>query len=159
MNARNHQEYLSRSENCTAISKIQHGLRAVLKDNHLVAFCLKIWKLGLPSLDLFDLTLSLKLVFWRLPWQGTSIRGASFQFCRSSVLTNFASARVFSSDFKFLVKMVTGLIVEDKFDGATNFRSWKTMILFILDENGIQDYVKTCLRTRKCRGESQAQEE
>jgi hypothetical protein len=34
--------------------------------------------------------------------------------------------------------MVSSLRVEDRLDGATNFRSWKTMILFILDENEIQ---------------------
>jgi hypothetical protein len=39
-------------------------------------------------------------------------------------------------------KMVSSLIVEYKLGGATNFRSWKTKILFILDENEIQNYVK-----------------
>jgi hypothetical protein len=38
--------------------------------------------------------------------------------------------------------MVTSLRVEDRLDGATNFRSWKTRILFILDENEIQNYVR-----------------
>ena len=38
--------------------------------------------------------------------------------------------------------MVTSLKVEDKLDGATNFTSSKTRILFILEENEIQDYVQ-----------------
>jgi hypothetical protein len=39
-------------------------------------------------------------------------------------------------------KMVTSLKLEDRLDGATNFRSWKARILFVLDENEIQKYVK-----------------
>ena len=43
----------------------------------------------------------------------------------------------------FLYKMVSSLIrVEDRLDGATNFKSWKNRILFILDENEIQNYIK-----------------
>jgi hypothetical protein len=38
--------------------------------------------------------------------------------------------------------MVFSLRVEDMLDGATNFRSWKTKILLILDENEIQNDVK-----------------
>ena len=38
--------------------------------------------------------------------------------------------------------MVFSLGVEDRLDGATNFRSWKTKILLILDENEIHNYVK-----------------
>ena len=38
--------------------------------------------------------------------------------------------------------MVSSLIVEGRLDGATNFKSWNTRILFILDENDIQNYVK-----------------
>jgi hypothetical protein len=38
--------------------------------------------------------------------------------------------------------MVSSLKVEDRLDGAINFRSWKTRILFILDENEIQYYIK-----------------
>jgi hypothetical protein len=38
--------------------------------------------------------------------------------------------------------MVSSLRVEDRLDGATNFKSWKTRILFILDENEIQNYIK-----------------
>ena len=38
--------------------------------------------------------------------------------------------------------MVSGLKLEDRLDGATNFRFCKTRILFILDENEIQNYVK-----------------
>lgn len=36
--------------------------------------------------------------------------------------------------------MVPSLRVEDRLDGATNLRSWKTRILLVLDE--IQNYVK-----------------
>jgi hypothetical protein len=45
-------------------------------------------------------------------------------------------------DFLVKVKMVTSLKLEDRLDGATNFRSWKARILFVLDENEIQKYVK-----------------
>jgi hypothetical protein len=38
--------------------------------------------------------------------------------------------------------MVLSLRVEDMLDGATNFRSWTTKILLILDENEIQNDVK-----------------
>ena len=38
--------------------------------------------------------------------------------------------------------MVFSLRVEDMMDGATNFRSSKTKILLILDENEIQNDVK-----------------
>jgi len=38
--------------------------------------------------------------------------------------------------------MVTSLRIEDKLDSASNFRSWKTMILFILEENDILNHVK-----------------
>ena len=37
--------------------------------------------------------------------------------------------------------MVFSLRVEDKLDGASNFRSWKTRILFVLEKNEIQNYV------------------
>jgi hypothetical protein len=39
-------------------------------------------------------------------------------------------------------KMVSSLRVEDRLVGATNFGSWKTRILFMLDGNKIQNYVK-----------------
>lgn len=39
--------------------------------------------------------------------------------------------------------MVTSLRFEDILYGATNFRSWKTRMLFILEENEIEYYVKT----------------
>ena len=42
----------------------------------------------------------------------------------------------------FLYKMVSSIRVEDRLGGATNFKSWKTRILFILDENEIQNYIK-----------------
>ena len=38
--------------------------------------------------------------------------------------------------------MVSSFRVEDGLYGATNLISWKTRILFILDENEIQNYVK-----------------
>jgi hypothetical protein len=38
--------------------------------------------------------------------------------------------------------MVPNIILEDRLDGTTNFKSWQTKILFILDENEIQKYVK-----------------
>jgi len=34
------------------------------------------------------------------------------------------------------------LRLEDRLEGANNFRSWKTKILFVLEENEIQNYVK-----------------
>lgn len=37
--------------------------------------------------------------------------------------------------------MVPSLKVEDRLDGATNFRSWKTKILLVLEENDL-DHVK-----------------
>lgn len=37
--------------------------------------------------------------------------------------------------------MSTILKVEDRLDGASNFRSWKHMILFILEENDLFSYV------------------
>jgi hypothetical protein len=38
--------------------------------------------------------------------------------------------------------MVPSLRVEDRLDGATNFRSWKTRILLVLEENELQNHVK-----------------
>jgi len=38
--------------------------------------------------------------------------------------------------------MILSLRLEDKLDGATNFRSWKVEILLVLEENDIQDHVK-----------------
>lgn len=37
--------------------------------------------------------------------------------------------------------MVTILKVEDELDGATNFKSWKTKILFIMEEKEIDDHL------------------
>jgi len=37
---------------------------------------------------------------------------------------------------------VPSLRVEDRLDGTTNFKSWKTKILLALDKNDIQNYVK-----------------
>jgi len=38
--------------------------------------------------------------------------------------------------------MVTNLRLEDRLEGANNFISWKTMILFILEEDEIKNHVK-----------------
>lgn len=38
--------------------------------------------------------------------------------------------------------MVTTLRIEDRLDGSTNFKSWNTRILFILEHNEIEDNVK-----------------
>jgi hypothetical protein len=37
---------------------------------------------------------------------------------------------------------VPDIKLEDRLDGTTNFKSWQTRILFFLDENQIQKYVK-----------------
>jgi hypothetical protein len=56
--------------------------------------------------------------------------------------------------------MVSSLRVEDRLDGATNFRSWKNRILFILDENEIHNYVKEdVLEPASAKEKSMAQEE
>ena len=41
--------------------------------------------------------------------------------------------------------MVTALRVEDRLDGAMNFRFWKTRIQFILEEKEVDDYVSKVL--------------
>jgi hypothetical protein len=41
--------------------------------------------------------------------------------------------------------MITSLRVEDRLDGADNFRSWKHIILLILEENELLDHVKQVL--------------
>ena len=38
--------------------------------------------------------------------------------------------------------MVLSLRYEDRLEGANNFRSWRTRLLFVLEENDIQDHVK-----------------
>jgi hypothetical protein len=38
--------------------------------------------------------------------------------------------------------MVCTLKIEDRLEGATNFRAWKTMILFLLEENDLKEYVE-----------------
>jgi hypothetical protein len=43
------------------------------------------------------------------------------------------------------VKMSTSMRVEDRLDGADNFRSWKHRVLLILEENDILDYVMKTL--------------
>jgi hypothetical protein len=42
-------------------------------------------------------------------------------------------------------KMITGMRVEDRMDGADNFRSWKHGALFIIEENELLDHVKIVL--------------
>ena len=44
--------------------------------------------------------------------------------------------------------MVSSLRVEDRLGGTTNFRSWKTRILFNLDENDIHNYMKDVLEPK-----------
>ena len=41
--------------------------------------------------------------------------------------------------------MITSMRVEDRLDGAYNFRSWKHRILLILEENELLDHVKQVL--------------
>ena len=38
--------------------------------------------------------------------------------------------------------MVLSLRYEDRLEGANNFRSWRTRLLLVLEENEIQDHVK-----------------
>jgi hypothetical protein len=40
------------------------------------------------------------------------------------------------------VKMVNILKLEDKLEGATNFRAWKARVLLLLEENDLKEYVK-----------------
>jgi hypothetical protein len=37
--------------------------------------------------------------------------------------------------------MVSTFTVEDRLDGATNFRAWKAKLLFLLEETDLKDYV------------------
>ena len=55
-------------------------------------------------------------------------------------LDNFSKFNLFTS---LGAKMVNSLRLEDKLEGANNFRSWRTRILFVLEENEIQNHVKT----------------
>jgi hypothetical protein len=41
--------------------------------------------------------------------------------------------------------MITSMRVEDRLDGADNFRSWKHRVLLILEENELLDHVKQVL--------------
>jgi hypothetical protein len=43
--------------------------------------------------------------------------------------------------FGGLFKMKTSFRVEDRLEGATKFKSWKTNILLILEENDLLDYI------------------
>jgi hypothetical protein len=38
--------------------------------------------------------------------------------------------------------MVGTVRVEDRLEGATNFRAWKAMILLLLEENDLKDYIE-----------------
>jgi hypothetical protein len=38
--------------------------------------------------------------------------------------------------------MVGTLRVEDRLEGATNFRAWKARILLLLEENDLKDYIE-----------------
>jgi hypothetical protein len=38
--------------------------------------------------------------------------------------------------------MVGTLRVEDRLEGATNFRAWKDRIIFLLEENDLKEYVE-----------------
>jgi len=38
--------------------------------------------------------------------------------------------------------MVSTLRVEDRLEGATNFRAWKARILLLLEENDLKDYIE-----------------
>ena len=39
--------------------------------------------------------------------------------------------------------MVTGLTVEDRLDGASNYGSWKPRVLLYLEENEVKDFALT----------------
>ena len=39
-----------------------------------------------------------------------------------------------------LAKMVKGFPVEDRFDGVSNYGSWKPRVLMILEENDVKDF-------------------
>ena len=39
-------------------------------------------------------------------------------------------------------KMVNGVKVEDRLDGASNFNSWKPRVLIALEENDLLDFVE-----------------
>ena len=43
------------------------------------------------------------------------------------------------------MKMSTNMRVEDRLDGANNFRHWKHKVLLILKENELLDHVKQML--------------
>jgi hypothetical protein len=45
--------------------------------------------------------------------------------------------------------MVSTLRVEDRLDGATNFRAWKARLLFLLEENDLKDYVEMVISDPK----------
>ena len=45
--------------------------------------------------------------------------------------------------------MVSTLRVEDRLEGATNFRAWKARILFLLEENDLKEYVEMVIPNPK----------
>ena len=38
--------------------------------------------------------------------------------------------------------MVNTLKIEDRLEGATNFRAWKAKVLLLLEENDLKEYVE-----------------
>ena len=55
-----------------------------------------------------------------------------------------SSARVSSASARsFFVRMVKGLLVEDRLDGASNYGSWKPRVLLYLEENEVKDFSLT----------------
>jgi hypothetical protein len=60
-------------------------------------------------------------------------------------LLKFGKFRVFPVLGFLLVKMSMNMRVEDRLDGADNFRSWKHKVLLILEENDLLDYVMKTL--------------
>ena len=60
-------------------------------------------------------------------------------FSSSSTRVSLHSARVLS----LLVRMVKGLLVEDRLDGVSNYGSWKPRVLLNLEENEVKDFSLT----------------
>jgi hypothetical protein len=57
----------------------------------------------------------------------------------------FEKSRFFSARVSTSEKMSTSMRVEDRLDGADNFRSWKHKVLLILEENELLDHIKQML--------------
>ena len=45
--------------------------------------------------------------------------------------------------------MVNTLRVEDRLEGATNFRAWKARIIFLLEENDLKEYIEMVIPNPK----------